>query len=441
MGPYVESITPDPALPARTAVVIVGGGIIGASAAWHLARGGIEVVLCEKAYIACEQSSRNWGWCRQTGRDPREMPLIIESLRQWREIDRLAGGNTGFRECGVMYVAESEGDEANFAAWLEMARPYDIGARLIRGSEMQSLMPGASRSYRCGLHVPGDGCAEPQRAAAVIARAAQRAGARVVAPCAVRGLELSAGRVTGVVTERGRVGCEAVLLAGGAWTSLLCASLGVELPQLKVLASVLRTAPVEGPDVCTWMSELAYRRRDDGGYTIARGSGHVIPLVPDSIRYLKPFWPTVRRELPTLKPRLNALTWFELSSPRRWPLDAPSPFERLRVLDPTPDAQLNAEAWAAMGGLYPRFRDVPIVQGWAGYIDVTPDVIPYIGGLEQIPGVTIATGFSGHGFGIGPGAGRLAAELVSGQVPVVDPHAFRVSRFSDGSPLVPGTDI
>jgi len=441
MGPYVDSILPDPALPARTGIVVIGGGIIGASAAWHLARRGLAVVLCEKAYIACEQSSRNWGWCRQAGRDPREMPLIIESLRQWRELDGLLGSSTGFRSCGVMYVAESQSDEAHFAQWLAMAQPYDIGARLVHGAELQALMPGASRAFRTALHVPGDGCAEPQRAAPAIARAAQAAGATVLAPCAVRGLELAAGRVCGVVTERGRIACEAVILAGGAWTSLFCANLGLELPQLKVLASVLRTAPVAGPDVCTWMSDLGYRRRQDGGYTIARGSGHVIPLVPDSLRFLRPFWPTVRRELPTLKPRLNELSWFELTRARRWALDAQTPFERLRVLDPPPDAALNADAWQAMKRLYPAFREVAIVQQWAGYIDVTPDVIPYIGPVASLPGLTVATGFSGHGFGIGPGAGRLAAELATGATPVVDPTPFRLGRFSDGSPLVLGTDI
>lgn len=441
MGPYVDAIVPDEALPESADVVVIGGGIVGASAALHLASQGIAAALCEKAYIACEQSSRNWGWCRQTGRDEREMPLIIESLRQWRELDRVCETSTGFRECGVMYVGESEADESRFAAWLEMARPYGIGARLLGEAEVAELMPGASRRFRCALSVPSDGCAEPQRAAPAIARAAQRRGARILAPCAVRGLELAAGRVHGVVTERGRIGCKAVVLAAGAWTSLFCASLGVRLPQLKVLASVLRTAPVAGPDINTLLGEVAYRRRQDGGYTIARGTGHVVPLVPDSLRYLREFWPTLRREAHTMSPRLNALSWFELGLARRWPLDRPSPFERLRVLDPTPDARLNREAWQAMVALFPAFRDVAIVQQWAGYIDVAPDVVPYIGPVREIPGLTVATGFSGHGFGIGPAAGRLAAELATAQPPVVDARAFRVERFSDGSPIVLGPEI
>jgi glycine/D-amino acid oxidase-like deaminating enzyme len=429
-------------LPPATGVVVIGGGIIGTSAALTLAARGIPVALCEKGYIACEQSSRNWGWCRQAGRDAREMPLIVESLRLWRDMDRLIDSATGFRECGVMYVGESEDDEMRFTAWLEMARPYDIGACIVRGEDLRALMPGARHAYRCALHVPTDGCAEPQKAAPAIARAAQRRGAHILAHCAVRGIERGAGRVNAVVTERGRIACDAVILAGGAWTSLFCASLGVRLPQLKVLSSVMRTAPVaDGPDTCTYMNDLGYRRRLDGGYTIARGSGYIVPLVPDSLRYLREYLPTIRKEASALKPRLNSQSLRELSAPRRWPLDRPSPFERTRVLDPAPNKTLNREARDAMIRLYPQFRDVPVVQEWGGYIDVTPDVVPYIGAVGAVPGLIVATGFSGHGFGIGPGAGRLAAELATEQAPSVDPSAFRVSRFSDGSPIVIGPEI
>ena len=442
MGPYVDSITPDEVIPAATTVAVIGGGIIGTSAALTLASHGVPVVVCEKGYIACEQSSRNWGWCRQAGRDEREMPLIVESLRLWREMDRTTGGITGFRECGVLYVAESEEDERGFEAWLAMAQPYAIGARMLRGEEVRRLMPGASRAFRCALHVPGDGCAEPQKAAPAIARAAQRMGVVILSPCAVRGIERAAGRVQAIVTERGRITCEAVILAAGAWTSLFCASLGVWLPQLKVLSSVMRTAPLAGgPDTCTYLHELGYRKRLDGGYTVASGRGYVVPLVPDSLRYLRQYLPAVRRERSAIRLRLSSRSWSELTGPRVWPLDRPSPFERARVLDPAPNRALNAQAWIAMRRLYPRFETVPVVQEWAGYIDVTPDVVPYIGTVAQLPGLTVAAGFSGHGFGIGPAAGRLAAEIATQARPSVDSAPFRLSRFSDGSPIVMGPKV
>jgi glycine/D-amino acid oxidase-like deaminating enzyme len=366
----------------------------------------------------------------------------VQSLQLWRDMNRLTDADTGFRECGVLYVGESESDETRFAAWAVMAKPYDIGTRIVRGAELAALMPGASRTYSCGLYVPTDGCAEPQRAAPAIARAAQRAGAVILAHCAVRGIERTGGRTAAVVTERGRIACDAVVLAGGAWSGLFCASLGIRLPQLKVLSSVMRTAPVaDGPDPCTYLDEVGYRKRRDGGYTIARGAGYVAPFVPDSLRYLRDFLPTIRKEHDSLRLRVNAQSLREFCTPRSWPLDRPSPFEAARVLDPAPNPTLNRQALAAMTRLYPQFRNVHIIQQWAGYIDVTPDVVPYIGPVGTLPGLTVATGFSGHGFGIGPAAGRLAAELAIGDRPSVDPAPFRVSRFSDGSPIVIGPEI
>jgi glycine/D-amino acid oxidase-like deaminating enzyme len=442
MGPYVDSIISDEVLPAATHVVVIGGGIVGTFAALTLANRGIPVVLCEKGFIGCEQSSRNWGWCRQAGRDVREMPLIVQSLQLWRDMNRFTETDTGFRECGVLYVGESEADEARFADWADMAKPYDIGTRIVHGAELGALMPGASRTFACGLHVPTDGCAEPQRAAPAIARAAQRKGAIVIAHCAVRGIERSGGRAAAVITERGRIACDAVVLAGGAWSSLFCASLGIRLPQLKVLSSVMRTAPVAvGPDACTYLDEVGYRKRRDGGYTLAKGAGYVASFVPDSLRFLRDFLPMIRRERDSLRLRVNAQSLREIRAPRSWPLDRPSPFEAIRVLDPEPNRTLNREALAAMIRLYPQFRDIHIVQQWGGYIDVTPDVVPYISPVGTLPGLTVATGFSGHGFGIGPAAGRLAAELAIGATPSVDPSVFRASRFSDGSPIVLGPEI
>ena len=98
MAPRVDPVRSDEALPARADVVIIGGGIIGASTALFLAEKGVSVALCEKGHIAGEQSSRNWGWCRKMGRDPRELPLIIESLRLWQGMNQRVEAETGFRQ-------------------------------------------------------------------------------------------------------------------------------------------------------------------------------------------------------------------------------------------------------------------------------------------------------------------------------------------------------
>ncbi len=117
--------------------------------------------------------------------------------------------------------------------------------------------------------------------------------------------------------------------------------------------------------------------------------------------------------------------------PRRWRLDAPSPFEAIRTLDPPAHAPSLRVAREHLERAFPVFRQAVLVQQWAGLIDVTPDLIPVISPAETVPGLFIATGFSGHGFGIGPGAGKLMADLVTGDTPVVDPAPFRFARFAE----------
>ncbi len=287
MGPLIDPVTTDETPPTQADVVVIGGGIIGVSAAFFLARQGISVVLCEKGKLAGEQSSRNWGWVRKTGRDLREVPLIIESLRMWGEIER-EGIQTGFRESGVLYVAETDSERERYERWLDMVRPYQMGSRIIEGEELAAHLPGATKQFKGALYTATDGRAEPQKAVPAIAAAARAAGAIIVENCAVRGLDRQGGRVVGVVTERGRIACESAILAGGAWSRLFCGSLGIRLPQLKVRASVLRTGPIQGgPETSAWLGRFAYRRRLDGGYTIANGQSNVVPITPDTFNFFR----------------------------------------------------------------------------------------------------------------------------------------------------------
>src|SRR6201999_4071619 len=143
MPPPVEPVASDAILPERTDVVIVGGGIIGVSTALFLAEKGIAVVLCEKGCIAGEQSSRNWGWCRTMGRDESEIPLAMESLRLWRDMNRRTNRETGFRQAGIMYLCQTEAEIAAQEAWLEQASQYQVDARLLKGAALEAVMPGA----------------------------------------------------------------------------------------------------------------------------------------------------------------------------------------------------------------------------------------------------------------------------------------------------------
>jgi glycine/D-amino acid oxidase-like deaminating enzyme len=119
--------------------------------------------------------------------------------------------------------------------------------------------------------------------------------------------------------------------------------------------------------------------------------------------------------------------------PGRWRLDRRSPFEAVRVLDPKPHQAILKQARVYVTQAFPVFHDMRVAESWGGMIDVTPDGLPVISGVDALPGFFIATGFTGHGFGIAPGAGRLMADLVTGETPVVDPAAFRYSRFTDGT--------
>ncbi len=434
MAPRVEPVVADSQVPARVDVVVIGGGIIGASTAFFLAQKGISVAMCEKGHIAGEQSSRNWGFCRQQGRDPRELPLIGESLRIWRTIDRTIEGDTGFRQAGIVYLAEDEKAAAAHEKWLDYARPYQLDTRRIAGPELAALLPGAARQWPSALHTASDGRAEPQKAAPAIAVAVRRLGGTVLTDCAVRGLDTAAGRIAGVVTEKGRIACGSVVLAGGAWSRLFCRNLGITLPQLKVRGSVMRTSAVaNAPEASLWAPGLGLRKRLDGGYSVAHGSLTDVDIGPDNFRLLKAFWPALRGAHTGLRLRFGKRFLEEMAEPARWPLDRESPFERVRVLDPAPSADLLDVAAAQLRADFPAFKDARIEERWAGYIDVTPDAVPVISPVEQLSGFFIATGFSGHGFGIGPGAGRLMADLVSGAPPIVDPAPYRFARFSDGS--------
>src|SRR5215470_19646901 len=147
MAPRVDPVSSDESLPTRVDVVIIGGGIIGTSTTLFLAQRGVTVALCEKGQIACEQSSRNWGWCRKMARDPRELPLAIESLRLWQGMNEMVAAETGFRSAGIMYLAETPVEVARLESWLDHARQYQLDTRIISGSEVARLLPGLAKDY------------------------------------------------------------------------------------------------------------------------------------------------------------------------------------------------------------------------------------------------------------------------------------------------------
>jgi glycine/D-amino acid oxidase-like deaminating enzyme len=431
MSPPVDPVQSDTELPERVRVVVIGGGIIGVTTALFLAEKGHSVALCEKGRIGGEQSSRNWGWCRTMGRDFGEIPLAMESLRLWRGMNERTGRETGYRQAGIMYLCENEREVKAQEAWLEQAKLYQVEGGMLRGPALEAVMPGATHRFIAGLYTPTDGRAEPAHAAPAIAEAARDHGAKIFTDCAVRGIDLHNGRLVGVITERGRIRCDAAVLAGGAWSRLFAGNAGLDLPQLKILGSVFRSEPLAGgPEITAAGSVFAFRKRLDGGYSIARRNASTAELTPDHFRLLSDFLPRLLSTRHEIRLRLGGRMWEELRTARRWSLDKTTPFEAVRVLDPKPKQGILLEARTELSRAFPAFANLRIASSWAGLMDVTPDAVPVIDEVKRIPGFFVATGFSGHGFGIGPGAGRLMADMVSGDAPVVDPKPFRLDRFA-----------
>ena len=433
---------PPERIPAAADVVIIGGGIIGVSTAWFLARQGIDVVLCEKGHIAGEQSGRNWGWVRQQGRDTREMPMIVEALRIWRGLAEELGEDVGFSEQGVLFSIANDKQAQQYADWIESAQAHGIESRLIDASELRELVRGATVDWQGAMYTPSDGRAEPHKATAAIARAATRHGATVLASCAVRGIETEAGSVSAVVTEHGVIRAPRVLCAAGAWTSMFCRSLGVSVPQLKVRGTVARTAPAE--NICDgnfFDDRIALRRRDDGGYTLADGLIFEHAITPSSFRFATRFMRAMLLEPDAMRLSIGKDFVEEWRTPKRWALDAESPFEQTRVLDPKPNPRVLKDIRRNLDEVFPQLAATDIVETWAGMIETTPDVIPIIDEVAQYPGLHIATGFSGHGFGIGPGAGKAIAGMLTGTDSGLDLHEFRLSRFFDGTPIRPQSSV
>ena len=435
-GPYVVPVFGDAALPKKVDVVVIGGGIIGCSTALELVERGLSVALCEKGGIGHEQSSRNWGWVRITRRDPREVPLMAEALRIWSGLGERTGRDLGYTQSGIAFACATDKEYNDHERWLDALKDYQIDSRMLSAAEFARMTPGGRMDVKGALYTSVDGRAEPQKAAPAIAEAARDRGAHILTECAVRGIETSGGAVSGVVTERGEIACEQVVLAGGAWSSLFARNTGLRLPQLKVKNSVIRTKPLEGgPDCAIWSEHFSIRKRQDGGYTIADGFRNIVDIVPDSFRYMRDFLPALGAEWKSLMLRFGGRFYDEARIPNRWRMDEASPFEYCRVLDPKPAFSLQDKALDNLRRAFPVFEKAEIAQRWAGAIDVTPDAIPVISGIDTIAGFYLATGFSGHGFGIGPAAGKLAADLVTGRPPVVDPTPYRFNRFTDGTKI------
>ncbi|WP_313374404.1 FAD-binding oxidoreductase [Pantoea sp. CTOTU50773] len=430
MAPVISPVTPSPTLPDATTVVVIGGGIVGLTAALTLAERNIPVVVLEKGRIAGEQSSRNLGWIRKTSRALEDIPLAQAADRLWAGMAARVGSDVGYRQAGIMFVARNEQQMSLHEKWLSGVSAAGLDTRLLSHAQIAAQVPGGAEKWAGGIYTASDGRAEPTLAASAMANAAIARGAIIMDHCAVRGLVTSNGKVSGVMTERGEIRCDQVLLAAGAWSRRFLGNHGINLPTLPLICSVMRTKPLEGPaNIAVGAPDFSFRKHQDGGFIITQRGALDAPITLDHLLIGTRYMPQLRQARDNLRISLGKYFVKDLALARRWRNDRRSPFEQVRTLDPLANPALNQEAMRNLRAAWPVFQQAEMAESWAGVIDVTPDSNPVIGPVASIPGLTLATGFSGHGFGTSPAAGQLAADLVTGHTPIIDPAPYRFERL------------
>ncbi|QUX96489.1 D-amino-acid oxidase [Marinomonas sp. CT5] len=430
MTKTLEKVETQDQLPDSASVVIIGGGIVGVTAALALAERNISVVLLEKGHIAGEQSSRNLGWIRKTNRHLHDVPLAQAADKLWAEMPDRVGCDVGYKQAGIMFLAKTEAQLTMHKDWLKSVESLSLDSRIVTPEEVDELVPGGKGDWLGGIYTPSDGVAEPSIAATAIANAAMKKGAVIVQQCAVRTLSTEGGKISGVVTEKGEIRCEQVLLAGGAWSRRFLGNLGISFPTLPLICSVLRTKPMEGPtNIAVGGPDFSFRKHQDGGYIITQRGKLDAPITLDHLLVGHKYLDQLRTQRSFLNVSMGSYFFKDLGLSRRWNGKSRTPFEKVRTNDPQHNPDLNQQALNNLRQAWPIFEKAEIAEAWAGIIDVTPDSNPVIDHVTSIPGLTVATGFSGHGFGTGPAAGQLAADLIAKVEPIIDPSAYRFDRL------------
>lgn len=438
MSPRAKKIHSDETLPSSADVVIIGGGIVGSATAYYLAKRGLSVALLEKGYVGCEQSSRNWGWCRQQNRDIREMPLSVLAMGLWDELAGEIGQDLGFRRCGLLYATDDEKQLADWEKWQDIAKLFNVETRMLTAREAAEKFPETRRKWLGGIHAARDGKAEPALAAPVLAEGARALGATIHQQCAAYGLDVTNGKVTGVHTEKGFIAANAVLCAAGAWASAFCHLFGVRFPQASVRQTALRSRPAPNVGEVLYTPDCALTRRLDGSYTMTISGKATLELTPQGMRFAKPFMPMFMKRLRAVQVGVGRSFFVGPESLSTWWSNKGSRFSDIRVLDPEPSPKFVSAILKNVRESFPALADIEVDEAWGSYVDSTPDAVPVISPVQEVSGFYLAAGCSGHGFGVGPGIGFLAAELIANDKPSVDPHPYRLSRLLDGTQIEVG---
>jgi sarcosine oxidase subunit beta len=358
---------------AMTAVV-VGGGLMGLGAAWHLRRAepGARVTVLERERPGAAASGASAAGVRAMFRDPAERALALTALARWPELDRELEGATGYRRGGGLRVALDAESLALAEAEVAAQRTSGVPVELVDADTVRRLAPGVSPRALGGVWCPIDGQAEAQSTVDAWAAAARRAGARIEAGVEIAALVAEGDRVSGVRRAGGAVDrADVVILAAGAWSADLLAPLGLSLDLEPRPLQMLLTdgaAPALDPVVSAFGVKLSLKQLGDGAFLIGGG----------------------------------------------WPADLPDARANRAILRQDSVSGSLAAARAA----YPPLDGRAVVRRWAGIEAFGAGDLPTIGPVPGVEGLIVATGFSGHGFALVPAVGDVLARLALGREPL-----------------------
>lgn len=425
-------------LPSSADVVIIGGGIQGVCSALFLAERGMNVVICEKGAIAGEQSGRAYSQIMSWELEMYVLPLIMHSKELWKGMNERIGADTSWRLRPRVQTYSKEEGLAAAQKWVSEARQIEssngkLDIKFIEGEELKKQIPGARTNWKTGGFEADAASVDPEIGAPMIARYLKSKGVKIFTHCAVRGLETEAGRISGVITEKGEIRASTVVLAGGAWSRLFLGNLDLELRTLPLFLSQQRLTGVEGaPQGNGAIGDgVYYRRQADGTYASAPRI-FTAPFVRESLTIGWDYLPALMKGGMDGLPVYYSLNRELINSflvKRKWSMNEVTPFEKMRIATPTPSQEFCDLALQRLRNEFPVFNQSKVIERWGGCLDVAADLAPVISPVEQYPGLFLNTA---HSFGMtqGPAAGELVADLITGVKPKVDPTPYRFSRFS-----------